>query len=323
MADLQQCYNTGCGSKFNAKKNIEDICQYHPGAPVFHDAYKGWSCCKKRSTDFTEFLNIPGCSKGLHNPNKPEKEEKKVEKPLAVGEVISEGAPKMMKFKAPNVATERPSDDISKIKLKSKVASSLTMALKKHKEKEEKEKEQINGEESDAVRIGAPCKHGGCDAKNLGDDNDSIECTYHPGYAVFHEGYKFWSCCNKRTSDFNEFLKQGGCEIGKHAWMKPSEVAAKKSMCRYDWHQTGSNVLISIFAKVCDPERCMVEANPTGVQATISFNGGTDVFKLNLILNGVIDPEQSSVEYLGTKAEIKLKKKEAFSWPKLEYVSSE
>lgn len=23
MADLQQCYNTGCGSKFNAKKNIE------------------------------------------------------------------------------------------------------------------------------------------------------------------------------------------------------------------------------------------------------------------------------------------------------------
>ena len=31
---------------------------YHSGAPVFHDAYKSWSCCEKKTTDFTEFLNI-------------------------------------------------------------------------------------------------------------------------------------------------------------------------------------------------------------------------------------------------------------------------
>ena len=37
--------------------------------------------------------------------------------------------------------------------------------------------------------------------------------------------YKFWTCCNKRTSDFNEFLKQSGCEVGKCVWMKPSEVS--------------------------------------------------------------------------------------------------
>ena len=55
------------------------VCVHHPGVPVFHDAMKvrratvtvsgvlmfvflfvqGWSCCKKRSTDFTDFLNIP------------------------------------------------------------------------------------------------------------------------------------------------------------------------------------------------------------------------------------------------------------------------
>ena len=34
-----------------------DACEYHPGAPIFHDAYKGWSCCNKKSTDFTTFLN--------------------------------------------------------------------------------------------------------------------------------------------------------------------------------------------------------------------------------------------------------------------------
>lgn len=72
------CYNRGCGKRFNPEDNkegikyttlfvfspnfilffIEDVCVHHPGAPFFHDAYKGWSCCKKKCTDFTEFLNI-------------------------------------------------------------------------------------------------------------------------------------------------------------------------------------------------------------------------------------------------------------------------
>lgn len=38
--------------------NLLGSCVYHPGDPFFHDAYKGWSCCKKKCTDFTEFLNI-------------------------------------------------------------------------------------------------------------------------------------------------------------------------------------------------------------------------------------------------------------------------
>ena len=33
---------------------------------------QGWSCCKKRVTDFGEFLAIPGCTAGPHNPNKSE-----------------------------------------------------------------------------------------------------------------------------------------------------------------------------------------------------------------------------------------------------------
>lgn len=41
----------------------------------------------------------------------------------------------------------------------------------------------------------------------------------------FSFSYKYWTCCNKRTSDFQEFLKQGGCDSGKHEWMKPSEVS--------------------------------------------------------------------------------------------------
>lgn len=44
-----------------------DECRHHPGHPVFHDAYKGWSCCNKKSVDFTEFLNIKGCTLSKHS----------------------------------------------------------------------------------------------------------------------------------------------------------------------------------------------------------------------------------------------------------------
>ena len=36
--------------------------------------------------------------------------------------------------------------------------------------------------------------------------------------------YKFWTCCQKRTSDFNEFLKQEGCIPGSHRWVLTDEV---------------------------------------------------------------------------------------------------
>jgi len=42
------CYNRGCGKKFNPRNNPEGSCQYHPGAPKFHEGYKGWTCCEKR-----------------------------------------------------------------------------------------------------------------------------------------------------------------------------------------------------------------------------------------------------------------------------------
>lgn len=53
-----------------------DSCRYHPGVPYFHDAYKGWSCCKKKSVDFTEFLNIKGCEVSKHSNQKPPEPEK-------------------------------------------------------------------------------------------------------------------------------------------------------------------------------------------------------------------------------------------------------
>ncbi|MBV98230.1 Cysteine and histidine-rich domain-containing protein 1, partial [Eschrichtius robustus] len=65
------CYNRGCGQRFDPEANSDDACTYHPGIPVFHDALKGWSCCKRRTTDFSDFLSIVGCTKGRHDSEKP------------------------------------------------------------------------------------------------------------------------------------------------------------------------------------------------------------------------------------------------------------
>uniref|UniRef100_A0A182TBM4 CHORD domain-containing protein n=1 Tax=Anopheles maculatus TaxID=74869 RepID=A0A182TBM4_9DIPT len=78
MPTMVVCYNRGCGQSFDPQNNNED-CVHHPGVPFFHDAYKGWSCCNKKSVDFTEFLNIKGCTRGLHSNEKPPEPEKRKE----------------------------------------------------------------------------------------------------------------------------------------------------------------------------------------------------------------------------------------------------
>ncbi|XP_065057021.1 cysteine and histidine-rich domain-containing protein 1-like [Rhopilema esculentum] len=320
-SDSLVCYNRGCGKRFKEDENVEGSCQYHPGAPVFHEGYKSWGCCKKKSTDFTEFLNMPGCTKGFHNKDKPEQPVKKVDAPLEVGEVIEHGTKQMQQSRT-TMSEERPSDDLPRIRLKAIVSSSLKSALQRYHEQQQQRKEQLGNENNeDAVLPGASCKHNGCNMTFVDETSNKELCEYHPGFPIFHEGYKYWTCCKKRTSDFSEFLKQVGCKKGSHEWMKPSEEAQKKSACRYDWHQTGPFVYISIYAKTTDPEKSYIEVNPTKLHAFIAFNGGTNIFELELTLNGVIEPEASKVEFLGTKVEIKLKKKSAFAWRDLEYKS--
>jgi hypothetical protein len=34
---------------------------HHPGAPIFHEGSKGYSCCKRRVLEFDQFMKIEGC----------------------------------------------------------------------------------------------------------------------------------------------------------------------------------------------------------------------------------------------------------------------
>uniref|UniRef100_A0A8B9CW38 CHORD domain-containing protein n=1 Tax=Anser brachyrhynchus TaxID=132585 RepID=A0A8B9CW38_9AVES len=123
MASL--CYNKGCGQRFDPEHNAEDSCLYHPGVPIFHDALKGWSCCKKRTTDFSEFLSIKGCTKGFHCKEKPPEplQEESSDKPKAkpVAEFIIQG---------PKSAEKMHSDEPRQL-LPIKVSRSLEQALEK------------------------------------------------------------------------------------------------------------------------------------------------------------------------------------------------
>lgn len=294
-----QCYNRSCGQTFDPAQNSSESCLHHPGLPVFHDAYKKWSCCEKKTTDFTEFLNIKGCTRSYHSNIKPAEppksasqhkieERKQIPQPLQTKEVFI-----------------RPDANEPLVRISSQVGSSLKPVLEKMKKEFSEAVEKKN---EATVKINDPCLNKGCRVVYKGDQSDAETCLYHSGIPVFHEGLKYWSCCVKRTTDFNSFLEQIGCAVGNHKWHKDENDKENIEKCRYDWHQTGNFVVISIYSKCPLPDFSFVEANQVKLHIHITFGDKKWVFDEEILLYGVISVNDCLVTYLGSKVEIKLKK---------------
>jgi len=310
------CYNRGCGKKFNPRNNPEGSCQYHPGAPKFHEGYKGWTCCEKRTTDFTEFLNIPGCTKGKCSNVKPEEPEHITGK---IGEANNIELPTTQDS---NV-TQKPRESLESMirlsrpdfekatltRIKPTIARSLLDSAKLL--------ETQKATSSQEIPIGKVCENGGCKKTYNGEPSKPNECCYHPGVPIFHEGLKFWSCCQRKTTDFQSFLNQEGCTWGVCKWRKDNEGSSKVE-CRYDWHQTATHVTIAIYGKKYDPEPSYVELSPVRMKCHIVYPEEGGCFDMDIELRGIISVKESSVSFLGTKQEIKMKKAEPGSWAKLE-----
>ncbi|NXC12525.1 CHRD1 protein, partial [Corythaeola cristata] len=308
------CYNKGCGQKFDPEHNTKDSCLYHPGIPIFHDALKGWSCCKKRTTDFSEFLSIKGCTKGFHSKEKPPEpfsQEETSDKPKVrpVEKLIIQG-PKS----AEKMQRERPSSDEPRQLLPIKVSRSLEQALEKlnlSSTDEAPEGREVNAQ----VRAGTTCKNAACKAIYKGPESNTEVCTFHPGVPVFHEGMKYWSCCGVKTTDFSTFLEQPGCSSGLHCWAGKGDK--KTVSCRQDWHQTSSHVVVTVYAKNPLPAFSSVKANRTVLEVHVIFEG-SKIFQAELDLWGVIEIENSFVSMVPTKVEIVLSKASPGSWARLE-----
>jgi len=308
----KQCYNRGCGNKYNPDENKKDSCIFHPGAPFFHDAYKGWSCCNKKTVDFTEFLNTKGCTRGFHSDVKPAEPEKpaKESSPGPEPQIFSPQAPNR-KLEPP---APRPPLDTPMIQLPCTVVPSLSAALKQRAARAADSGGDPGTADTALVQPDTGCKNGGCDQTYA---THSADCVHHPGVPIFHEGMKYWSCCQRKTSDFSAFLAQQGCSTGDHLWVKKKEADQRRTACRYDWHQTGSHVIVAVYAKLARPERCRIEASPIRLRPLIVFGENEEVFEVDLELKGLVEPEASSVQLMSSKVEIKLKKGEALSWSQL------
>jgi len=58
----QTCRRKGCSATYTPSVGREgESCVHHPGAALFHEGSKGWTCCKRRVLEFDEFMKIEGC----------------------------------------------------------------------------------------------------------------------------------------------------------------------------------------------------------------------------------------------------------------------
>ncbi|NXH70079.1 CHRD1 protein, partial [Hydrobates tethys] len=282
-------------------------CTYHPGVPIFHDALKGWSCCKRRTTDFSDFLSIVGCTKGLHNSEKPPEPVKPEVKTTSERKELAELKPKfqehIIQAPKPLETIKRPSPDEPMTNLQLKVSASLKQALDKLKLSSENEDKKE--EDSDEIKIGTACKNAGCSKTYEGPHSTEEVCIYHSGVPIFHEGMKYWSCCKRKTSDFNTFLAQEGCTTGTHVWTKKDAV----TLMRYTLLKH-TCVCFIILTK------CSV-VFPVKLNIHIVFEGEKE-FHRSVKLWGVIDVKRSYVNMTATKIELTMRKAEPLLWASLE-----
>lgn len=284
------CYNKGCGQHFDPNTNLPDSCRYHPGVPIFHDALKGWSCCRKRTVDFSEFLNIKGCTVGLHCAEKLPEVPPQPEGP-ATSSLQEQKPLNTIPKSAETLFRERPKSEMPPKLLPLLISQALGVAL----EQKELDQEPGAGLDNSLIWTGSSCQNPGCDAVYQGPESDATPCTYHPGAPRFHEGMKSWSCCGIQTLDFGAFLAQPGCRVGRHDWAKQLPAS-----CRHDWHQTDSVVVLTVYGQIPLPAFNWVKASQTEV----------------------INVEQSSVSLMPSRVEISLVKADPGSWAQLEHPDS-
>ncbi|XP_024983189.1 cysteine and histidine-rich domain-containing protein RAR1 [Cynara cardunculus var. scolymus] len=216
MANLLRCQRIGCNATFTEDDNPEDSCTYHESGPLFHDGMKEWSCCKKRSHDFSLFLEIPGCKMGKHTTEKPT-----IAKATAAPkQAIKTSAP------ANNVSTKEAcprcrqgffcSDHGSQAKDMNSKSSFQVQSTSKEVNLDLQA--TVKAPAKKVIDINQPrtCKNKGCGQTFKEIDNHDTACNYHPGPAVFHDRMRGWKCCDIHVKEFDEFMTIQPCAKGWH-----------------------------------------------------------------------------------------------------------
>ncbi|KAI5474199.1 CORD and CS domain containing protein, partial [Pseudohyphozyma bogoriensis] len=211
------CTRKGCGKEFDVSKTDDAACSFHPGAPVFHEGLKSWSCCSsvnKPVTSFDEFVAIPGCASGSHSSEKP------VEAPkpavAAPAPTTTNAAGQEVYGAAASAPSPLPAAPTPPPTAPSKPQSTIYV--------EEQDDPDV------APTKGTTCKRKACGVSYDGESREGEVCSYHPGAPIFHEGSKGYSCCKPRHLDFDDFLKIKGCRTGKHLFVGAKRDEEKEEL---------------------------------------------------------------------------------------------
>ncbi|SCZ97747.1 BZ3500_MvSof-1268-A1-R1_Chr4-3g07424 [Microbotryum saponariae] len=314
------CTRKGCGKTFDESNNTQADCQFHPGAPVFHEGMKSWSCCattNKPVTAFDEFLALPGCATGTHSSEKPVAPPK----PTVVESTpapVATGVNGEETYGAPVTSLPPPPPR----------AASSSSATLKDRQPVSTEYVEEQDDPSLTVPAGARCKRRACGATfEPSTSRHDTECQYHIGVPLFHEGSKGYSCCKRRVLDFDDFLRIEGCRSGKHLFVGPKPKPGQEEEdqlveCRVDHYQSPRNVCVSIFGKQADKERSSVRFEVEEMHVDLLLPSRKR-FTKSFSLYGPIDPATSTFKILGTKCEVTLAKADARSWPSITKLSED
>ncbi|SPO23598.1 related to diploid state maintenance protein chpA [Ustilago trichophora] len=344
------CTRRGCGVDFDPASSASAAasCSYHPGAPVFHEGLKSWSCCKhsnKPVMEFDQFLAIKGCSSA--DAHSSEKQSVPTVKNGAViadpdaspaaadVHVVSKGANGKETFgRATSTA-----DIVQPLS-----GMSLLAAQNAAQSTNSETKTQLNNEpieeqdpiQSDAnLAAGLVCKRGGCGFKFEGGARDRSKetCNHHKGSPIFHEGSKGWSCCKRRVLDFNDFLQIEPCTTAKsgHLFVGAPKPAADGTIdgdesidCRMDHYETPNDVRLTVYAKAVDATKSSIEFKDDGVVFSLLLPpapGSSRGRRFQKVLKpfAPIVPAESSFNITKFKVDLVLtKQQKGQSWPCLE-----
>lgn len=241
---------------------------------------------------------------GRHTNEKPVEPEKKIEEEIEM--------PKPVERKPITPSSQRPNFEAPCTEL----VVTVNPAFKKQMDQLDLSKKSVASSDG-SVAIGTSCKRGGCTCSYESKSSNETICVFHPGFPIFHEGMKFWSCCQKKTSDFSAFLAQVGCETGKHKWVQEEQANVS---CRWDWHQTPSTVVVAVYAKNYDYKKSFVRISPVRLIVKMIFPQQSNAeFNIDLELRGIIDVSKSSATMYGTKFEITMPKAEGGHWVRLDF----
>ncbi|KAJ4488480.1 HSP20-like chaperone [Lentinula aciculospora] len=305
---MPRCTRLGCGKDFS--ESSTESCTFHPGAPVFHEGLKSWSCCPDKNKpvlDFDEFMEIKGCVETDRHTN--DMPDPKFSAPAGSASVkeVAKTPPKE------HDALFNPVPPPTAV-VKAIPAPPLLSP-------------PVEEEDDLSVMItpGTRCRRKGCNVTFISDEENRVgngegsRCTYHPAPPIFREGSKGYMCCKRRVLEFEEFLKIEGCKTGRHLFspkVNPDKTE-ELTTCRLDHYQTLDQVHVSVFAKQVDRDRSSVKFHEQSLSIDLYLPGSKRFLK-TIDLFGPITPEQSTVQYFGTKVDVHLKKQDTRSWTILE-----